>query len=428
MLSALLTSCYDAIEPDEEVYTVVIGMDKGVNNKVKFTIQFPSYKEGGGSKKGGSGSGGGGTEGDTGEVTGTIITSVEAATALEGLNLINTSIPRRISLMHAKILVISEEMAKEGIGPYVSVLIRHREVRRVMRIVICKGTAEEFVKQNKNIIGTSVSKGIELMFTQAKTSGYFPDTLLHDFYFDLISPYGQPHAIYAGVNDFKKLDESLNSGKSPLKTELDMEPGTIPRIGGAKREFFGTAVFDGDKMVGHLDSFETRCFLIVTNQLKRATMTIEDKHKPGDAIVLDIRPGRKPIIKIVFENGMPVINVNLNIEADIFGIQSRINYGRINLIDDLNNQLKIYLEDGIKRTIEKTQKEWNCDIFNFGFKAAGYFSTIEEFEKYNWLKHYRDAKMNVYVNANVRRTGMTFGSIPYINTEGREKIWGNDTE
>jgi spore germination protein KC len=427
LLSLLLTGCYDAIEPDEEVYTVVIGIDKGVNNKVKLTVQFPAYKEGSGSQKS-NGGGGGGSEEDSGEVDGSIITSVEAATALEGLNLINTNIPRRISLMHSKIIVFSEELARDGIGPFVSVLNRFREARRVMRIVICKETAEEFVKQNKPIIGTSISKAIELMFTQARTSGYFSDTLLSEFYIDLMSPYGQSHAIYAGVNDFKKLAESMNGSKPQIKTELEMDPGDIPRKGGAKREFFGTAVFNGDRMVGHLNSFETRCFLMVTNEFKRGIMTIEDRNKPGDAIALDIRLGRKPKIKAYFENGLPVIDVELNIEADILGIQSRINYEKVNMIDNLNNQLKTYLENGIKRTIEKTQKEWNSDIFNFGFKVAGHFSTIEEFEEYNWLKHYHEAKVNVNVLANVRRTGMTFGSEPYTNTEGRQKIWGNDTK
>jgi spore germination protein KC len=243
-----------------------------------------------------------------------------------------------------------------------------------------------------------------------------------------MTPYGQPNAIYAGVNDFSTLAESMDNSNSQMKTEFDMNPGDIPRKGGSKREYFGIAVFNGDKMVGHLNSFETRCFLMVTNEFEKAIMTIEDKHKPGDAIVLDIHSGRKPKIKVYFEDETPIIDVSLNIEADILGIQSRINYENVDLIDDLNNQLKTYLENEIIKTIEKTQKEFNSDIFNFGFKAAGSFSTIEEFEEYNWLKHYSEAKVNVVVSANVRRTGMTFASDPYMNPDGRQKVWGNDAK
>lgn len=227
------------------------------------------------------------------------------------------------------------------------------------------GNVEEFIIENKTVIGTSILKATELMFNQARTSGYFTDTLFHEFYFDMMTPYGQPHAIYSGLNDFKKIAESMNGIKPPIKTELDMNPGDIPRKGGARREFFGTAVFNSDKMVGHLNSFETRCLLMVTNKFKKAIMTIEDKNKPWNAIVFDIRLGRKTKTNVYFEDGIPVINVKLNIEADILGIQSRINYEKVNLIDDLNNQLKTYLENGIRSTHVKILKAANSFIDPF---------------------------------------------------------------
>ncbi len=47
-----MAGCYDAIEIDEEVYTLAIGVDKGVNNMIRVTFQYATYKEGGaGAKK-----------------------------------------------------------------------------------------------------------------------------------------------------------------------------------------------------------------------------------------------------------------------------------------------------------------------------------------------------------------------------------------
>ncbi len=427
LLSLMLTGCYDAVEPDEEVYTEVIGVDKGVNNKLILTVQFPSYKEGsgsgGGMPKGSGGGGGGNSAEDTGEVEGTIATSVEAPTVLEGLNLINAYTPRRVSLAHAKIIVFSEAIAREGTGKYINMLTKFRDIRSVMRIVICNGSAREFILENKSVIGTSISKAIELMFSQTRTTGYFPDTYLHEFYFNLTTPYRQPTAIYAGVNNFQKYLESKNGSKAPLKIVTNVEPGDLPRKGAAKREYLGTAVFEGDKMIGHLTTFETRYFLMVANRFNRALMSIEDRHAPGNAILLDTRMGRKTDIKAHFENGVPVIDVKLNIEVDILGIQSGIDYESVKLIDNLNNQIASFLESGIRKTIAKTQ-ELHCDIFGFGLKVAGNFNTIREFEEYNWLKHYQEAKVNVAVKVNVRRTGMTSGTPPYVNIEGIQKTWG----
>jgi hypothetical protein len=138
----------------------------------------------------------------------------------------------------------------------------------------------------------------------------------------------------------------------------EFKPGQLPRKGAAKREFFGTAVFKGDKMVGYLNSHETRYYQMITGQLGRAIVSVEDKNKPGNAIVLDERLGRKPVIKGRFENGKPVIDVNLSIEADLGAIQSRINYDSLERINELNKMLEDRIGNGVRETIEKAQKEF----------------------------------------------------------------------
>jgi hypothetical protein len=42
-----LTACYDAVEIDEEVYALVIGVDKGTTNIIRVTVKYETYKEGG---------------------------------------------------------------------------------------------------------------------------------------------------------------------------------------------------------------------------------------------------------------------------------------------------------------------------------------------------------------------------------------------
>ncbi|MCI1996558.1 MAG: Ger(x)C family spore germination protein, partial [Clostridium luticellarii] len=43
ILFTMLTGCYDAVEIDDEVYPVMLGVDRGSNNKFKITIQYPVY-------------------------------------------------------------------------------------------------------------------------------------------------------------------------------------------------------------------------------------------------------------------------------------------------------------------------------------------------------------------------------------------------
>lgn len=150
MFCITLTGCMtDAKEIDDQVYILAIGADRGKENKIKLTVQFPTYKGGAGGgamKSGGGGEGGGKEEGVVGS---TVVESVEAPSLLEGINLLNTFTSRKISLVHLKMVVFSEDFAREGIERYIEPLARFRETRRTMQFVVCRGTAEEFIMQNK---------------------------------------------------------------------------------------------------------------------------------------------------------------------------------------------------------------------------------------------------------------------------------------
>lgn len=412
-LVTTLTGCYDAREIDDEVYALAIGIDKGIDNKVRVSIQYPIYKSGS--------EGGGGEKGQDSEkkgessssVSGTNIHTIDASSILEAIDMFGMFISRRVSLMHAKELIFSEAFAREGVEKYLAPMARFRDTRRTMAIIVTKGTAVDYLKENKPDIGESLAKSMELIGSQVKNTGLFPRAIFGDFYTSIVSTFGQSFAVYSGVNNFDKLlPETSAPSSPPLVTDKGFLPGEIPREGVTKREFAGTAVFEGDKMIGTLDSYETRFFLMIIGQYRSGIIDIKDKESPQDVIVLDTRPSRSPQVKGHFENGKPVIDLKVRLEADIGSIQSRINYENINKLQQLNKQAEEYIKENLVKVINKVQKQYKSDIFHFGQKFAGYFSTIQEWEKYNWLSHFPDAKVNVSVEFNIRRTGLMINSSP----------------
>lgn len=335
--------------------------------------------------------------------------TMEASSILEALDMYGMTISRRVSMMHAKNLVFSEDIAKEGVATYLAPLARFRETRGVMNISVTKGTAEAFIQENKSNIGESMAKAMELMSVQSDNTSFFPRVTFYDFYRGMSSAFEQGYMAYAGINDFKKLSENP-TGTPPLEVDKGYEPGDLPRSGVTKREFVGTAVFEGDKMVGTLNSDETRYFLMIIGKFKRGIIDLMDEQSPGDVIPLDLRPGRAPVVKGRFVKGKPVIDVELQMEADIGAIQSRINYEERQNIQKLNRQAQKHIQERAAEVVEKVQKEYKTDIFSFGHKIAGYFPTIQEWEKYNWLSHFQEAKINIKVKMNIRRTGLLINS------------------
>ncbi len=406
----ILTGCYDALEVDDEVYVFSLGVDKGVSNKVRVTIQYPVYKSssdsGSQGDKSKSSMGGSNVAGDTN------ISTIDASTILEALDMFGMSISRRVSLMHTKELIFSEEFAREGVGEYLAPMARFRETRRTTNVIITQGKAQDFIKENISNIGDSLAKSLELMMVQSDNTSYFPRVQFHDFYKGMISSFEQSYATYAGINNFDALLPEKAGDTAPLIVDQGFLPGNQPREGVSKREFAGTAVFDGDKMIGVLDSEETRYFLMVAGKFKKGIIVIEDKNAPGDSIPMDLRPGRAPILKGRFENGKPVIDVILKMEADVGAIQSRINYESFNRIKELEQQTADAIKGKVEKVIKKVQKEYKTDIFGFGHKFAGYFPTIQDWEAYDWLTHFQEAVINVTVDVSVRRTGLMIYSSP----------------
>ncbi|WP_234125117.1 Ger(x)C family spore germination protein [Clostridium hydrogenum] len=412
ILLVTFTGCIESSETDDNVYAISIGLDKGNNNKVIVTIQYPTYRDGGGVS---------GTNSSANSSLGANVHSIESPSVLQSVNLFNMAISRKVSLKHVKMLVISEELARKGIAQYVVPLARFRELRRSMSVIITKNKAVDFIKDNKANIGNSVTKTIELMEVQSKTTGFFPVTKLHEFYKELSMSYGQAYAAYTGINDLTKLKfNKANNDGSQLMINENYLPGELPRSGIAKREFVGTAVFDGDKMVGALNPWETRCLLMITNKFNKGVFTIDDKLSPENAIAIELKLARKTKIKASFKDDKPNVDVDLYLEGDIGGIQSRISYERLDLMQNLNHQIEVYIKKLMDKTIEKTQKDFKSDVFQFGEEFVTYFPTIQKWEDYNWLKHYPEAKVNVNVKVEIRRTGLRTGRFHIFSDNGKD--------
>lgn len=408
-----LTACYDAHEMDDMLYVVSIGVDKGISDKWRLTIQFPTMKEGGGQTQSGSGGGGQSQSGSGGdEQSGHSYASIDAPSFFTGIDMLNASLPRKLNFSHAQIIVFSEELAKEGlIGEYIAPLSRFREIRRSAHVFVVKGNAIDFIKENKPVIGTTISKSFQVLAHTSENIGYFPNITLENFYEALKSPCGQAIAAMTSVNDLESFAEDGEPWGTKYKTGGEYLAGQLPRAGQNKIEVWGTALFNGNKMVGELNGDETRFLLIARGEFKQGSFTMQDPQKPELIIPLDVRVSKKPQIDIDIKDKKPVIRLKVQLDADLLAVQSMINYEQPELQSLLEQTFKKSVEDGIATLIKKCQ-DLNADAFHFGDYAAKNFLTIDAFESYDWNSHFKEAEVIVDVNFAIRRTGTQIKSYP----------------
>lgn len=132
LLLTLLTGCWNSRELNSLAIAVALGIDKvGDHYMVSAQVVVPSNIA---SSKGGD------------DVAVTMYKS-EGKTVFEALRRMTTVAPRKIYLPHLRVLVLGEELAKEGIAKPLEFLSRDHEPRTDFFIVVAKHlTAENVLK------------------------------------------------------------------------------------------------------------------------------------------------------------------------------------------------------------------------------------------------------------------------------------------
>lgn len=414
ILSGMLTGCYDRREVDEMTYVVAIGFDKGKVEPLKLTFQYAVPKA--------AGSGGGSSEGGGGSKPIETVT-LETPTLLAGLNMANAFIGREVNLSHAVVAVISEELAREDIGPYIYGMARMTQIRPNIHMAVCRDSAEEYLRAIKPIQEVDPSKYYELIFSTYKYTGLIPNSQFYNFYIKAESMSQMPIAVLAGLSKYKTSDEfdpELNTAREKGKSqpfEGDFLAGQIPKVGDQKGELMGLAVFDGTKMVGELDGAETTNFLMVTGEYRNAFITFPDPKIPDKNIVLNVSQSRKPVHKIEFEEGEPKVHVEISLEADFLSIQSGYNYEDTKNTPIVETSVEKLLSKHITTLLDRTAKEFKSDICGFGKQAKKQFLTWKEWEDFKWLDKYKDSAFDVEVNLKIRRPGLLIRSSPFPSTD-----------
>ena len=398
-----LTGCYDARGIEELAYATAIGLDVSDNKILSFTIQFsiPSSNYESGSSQSSK--------------TDTI--SVDCTSINSGLSLINSYISKEINLSHCNVIVISEELAEQGISEYIDTLANHIEIRPDCNIIISRCNAKEFINNATPSIEALTARYYEVALNSSEYTGYTIPVRLSDFIGDIKSSFIQGHAILGGVNN-GEVDGGSSSGSDDESSEglysgLDSHyaAGETPIEASNSVETFGTAVFYDDKLVGELDGMETICHLIVTDNLKSCILPIPDPFNINSNVDLRIDKKRAPSIDVQLVNGSPYISIEVYLEGIGLSLDESTNYNSSEDIKILNTYAEEYLKLQLLDYLYKTAKEYNSDISGFGKYILSQYLTWDEWLNSNWLENYKNSFFEVKVNVDIN-SGYEFNKSP----------------
>ena len=402
----LSLGCNGSRETDEIAYITAVGIDSAPEGKIKvsYRIAKPAALAGEAGKAGG--------DGRTTEILGIVAPSLAVARDELG-----ASVARVPNLSHIKAIVIGEEMARRGLGDALGPLMRFREFRGSMFILVARGTtAEQFLRQNKPIMEKLPSRFIEGIMEMAPvTGGYHIRTFFHHFYLRLKSAGGSPIAALVGVNPLSAEDRPTADPIPPEKS-FEYLPEKLPRTGGNPATVLGVAIFHRDRMVGVLTDEETRMLSILINEFERGFITVEDPLNPSRGINVLMRPGKPPQMDTAFIDGKAVINIHVLMEGEVTSIGSGINYEDGEYRTLLENQISQLFQLEMTKMLRYTQ-EANADVANLSRYFRPHFSRYQEFRNMDWDNLYPQMEIHVVVETKIRRFGLMRNTAPIRGKE-----------
>ena len=182
LLSCLFsfTGCTSMTNIDDLGYVVALGIDPGSDgNNLKLSVQIsiPTSSE------------------QSSDSATSAINSIECSSIDSGINLINTFVSKKLNLSHCKVVVISEQLAYNGIDEYLYTLINDIELRPDTSIVISKCTAEYYLDNSKPILEKLPARYYEISLNSSEYTAYTENVTIREFFYNITDTTSNAYAI-----------------------------------------------------------------------------------------------------------------------------------------------------------------------------------------------------------------------------------------
>jgi Ger(x)C family germination protein len=355
----LLAGCQSYREPDEELAALLLGYDKGSREKYKitFTLMPETGKE---------------AAPKSDENGGANIFTVETESTLAAADILGAILPKHVSLLHTRAIVISEELARDGIEEIVAPLGAYGELGGNATVIISTCRAEEYLRAPELAISPSLPMTLEMLLQKNHGSSAFGYMTLTQFLSDTRSEYGGAITPLAG------------------------KAGALPVEGAYEKQLAGMALFRGDKLAGTLDSRETALWQILGGSMAGGSYTVRDPANPQSYVTFTANSVAGPSVYANIDSNMkPYISITARLGLSTAHAQNQdSDYTNANESEALRLYTKKLIEAELSALIMKTQT-LGCDILQLGRSIAANFLTVQEWRTYDWQARYREAEINV---------------------------------
>ncbi len=310
--------------------------------------------------------------------------------------------PKELYIGSFSILVVSEDVARDGLESAIDLFVRYTSARNNFYIAIAKDAKAvdtlkivtpltSFPSQN---IADNLKSTTDLQGTIAKTS--FND-LLSIILRDGIDP---------AINTISVVG---NADEGEEKENLESSvPKSYIKIG-------NLALFKNDKLVDFTTHDESLGINIVNNKISEMYLKLDY----NDGYVIVDTTSFKSSVKTSVKNNEPIVDINIEGEARVIEVKGDINLEDYKVIEELekksNNKIKSHVNEAFSKAVKN-----KTDVFGFGLKFyqnhPKYFKSVKD----DWDNVFGNIKLNIKSSLILKTKVSSKNSLEEIHSEKKD--------
>lgn len=366
--------CYNYKELNDLAITSAIGIDKS-DNGYKVTAQVVNTQKEG-------------TDNNSSSDPKIIIYEHTSKTVQEAVRYMVLESPKRLYPNHMQVIIISEDVAKDGILGSLDLFFRDSELQKNFYVLIAKDVSANQILKTltpaDSIVSSNIKKSLE------SDSSYLGITELVT-YDELINTYLNP-------NKEISLPSVTLKGKKKGSDKID----NIEQSDSSTKVVLSQmAVFKDDKMIGYLDDKQSIALSFIKGKINNTII----KYKCNGGYVVVETTNSKSSINVDNKGNF---RIKISGDAAINEVSCDINLENDNSISKINKQVNKEIKKNVNNTIKYVKNNYNSDIFNFlDILYKNQYSLYKKISN-DWYKDkFKDSKIDIDVDIKVVEKGNT---------------------
>jgi spore germination protein KC len=325
----------------------------------------------------------------------TVMYSIDGKTVCDAFRRLTYEMARAPYLAHMLVLIMSEDVAKEGIIPTIDCLLRDNEFRLSTNIYIAKDIKASDVLKVQTHLERITSNKLKMLTENAENFYSSVKAIpLIDLVNTLTSDGSQ--AVITGITvlgDIKEGTDDENTRKVDTPTRLKLT---------------SYAVFKKDQLVGWLDEETSQGVNLIKGDVKSTVISIPcDTNK-----FISIQTTKtKTDITAKLKDGKPVFTIKHQMEGELCGLDCDIDLANLEQSDEIKQAYIEELTKIIQTTVDTIQSDYQLDILGFGDimhrKEPKYWKKNSQ----DWNNLFKEAEVKIKVDVNFTRPGSVSNSL-----------------